>query len=92
LPSFAVGTDFVPHDMVAQIHQGEMIVPAAFNGGSQNDALVKEIKALRQEVSQLRTDNNAQQISIALNVEKTAKILTKNDTGSGIWTTTTAPA
>ena len=92
LPSFAVGTDFVPHDMVAQIHKGEMIVPAAFNGGGQNDALVKEIKALRQEVSQLRTDNNAQQVSIALNMEKTAKILTKNDTGSGIWTTTTAPA
>jgi hypothetical protein len=36
LPSFAVGTDFVPRDMVAQIHQGEKIVPAAQNnGGSQ---------------------------------------------------------
>jgi hypothetical protein len=26
--SFDVGTDRVPHDMIAQIHKGEMIVPA----------------------------------------------------------------
>lgn len=31
LPSFDVGTNYVPHDMIAQIHRGEMIVPAAFN-------------------------------------------------------------
>lgn len=34
LPSFAVGTDFVPRDMIAQIHQGEKIVPAAQNTGA----------------------------------------------------------
>jgi len=31
LPSFDVGTDYVPHDMVAQIHEGERIIPAADN-------------------------------------------------------------
>lgn len=37
LPSFAVGTDYVPHDMVAQIHKGERIVPAHENRGMGGD-------------------------------------------------------
>lgn len=28
LPSFAVGSDNLPHDMVAKVHKGEMIIPA----------------------------------------------------------------
>lgn len=31
LPSFAVGSDYVPHNMVARIHRGEKIIPAAQN-------------------------------------------------------------
>lgn len=31
LPSFDVGTDYVPRDMIAQIHKGEKITPAAQN-------------------------------------------------------------
>lgn len=31
MPSFAVGTDYVPNDMIAQIHEGEKIVPKKFN-------------------------------------------------------------
>ena len=33
LPSFDIGTPTVPHDMVAQIHKGETIVPATFAEG-----------------------------------------------------------
>ncbi len=34
LPSFDVGTDYVPNDMVAMVHKGEKIVPASQNAGS----------------------------------------------------------
>jgi len=44
LPSFAVGTNYVPQDMVAQIHKGEAIIPAAYNpsagGGASNNVVV----------------------------------------------------
>ena len=59
IPGFARGTNWVPQDMLAQIHQGEAIIPAPFNPAkygrdSGNDALVTEIKALREEVKSLR--------------------------------------
>lgn len=37
LPSFAVGVWDVPHDMVAQIHKGETIVPATYAEGMRNN-------------------------------------------------------
>ena len=75
LPSFAVGTNYVPQDMVAQIHKGEAIVPAAFNpmltSGSNNGGnaeLVAEVRALRQQVAELqatadKTERNTKRAS-----------------------------
>jgi len=42
LPSFDVGTPYVPRDMLAVVHQGERIVPAAQNrpGGGQSISVV----------------------------------------------------
>lgn len=61
IPAFAVGTNYVPRDMLAQIHEGEAIVPKAYNpwanGGassSDNTALIAEIRSLREEVAGLR--------------------------------------
>lgn len=63
LHPFAVGTNYVPGDMPAMIHEGERIIPAADNrelmarlsgSGNDNSALVAEIRALRTELSEVK--------------------------------------
>jgi hypothetical protein len=62
-PSFAVGTNFVPDDMLAQVHRGERIIPAADNAelmasignrNRTNEVLAQEIKKLNQEIKVLQ--------------------------------------
>lgn len=65
LPSFSVGANIIPQDMIAQVHKGEMIVPAKFNpatsgirNGIDNNLvkeLITEVRALRSENAQLQT-------------------------------------
>lgn len=63
LRGFAVGTNYVPTNMPAMIHEGERIIPAADNRelmrrlsspNEGNAALVAEIRALRTEVAGLK--------------------------------------
>lgn len=78
LPSFDVGTNYVPRDMVAQIHEGEAIVPKPYNpaaGGFDGfgraiDAMATEIKNLRSELTALRSQQAREtQAVIAHDVE-----------------------
>lgn len=57
--SFAVGTNYVPYDMTAQIHEGEAIVPKAYNpaagGGVNNTARLESlVEGLTKEVQRLQ--------------------------------------
>jgi phage baseplate assembly protein gpV len=76
-PSFAVGTNEVPNDMAANIHRGERIIPAA-----DNRELMRRLnspsasnEALAAEIRQLRAELKAQNLAIAKNTSRTAKIL-----------------
>ena len=76
--SFAVGTNYVPYDMTANIHEGERIIPKADNYrlSQDNKEMIAELKALRAE---LKIQNGE---SAKWN-QKTAKILDKWD-GDGM--------
>jgi len=84
IPAFAVGTDYIPRDMLAVVHKGEQIVPAAYNphangtapGGANQAALVEEIRALR-------TDNQAQALALVQLQKRMNKLLERWD-GNGM--------
>lgn len=65
IPKFAVGTNYVPRDMLAMVHEGEQIIPKAFNPMLNPDAnsggaeLVLEVRALREAVAALEAAASA---------------------------------
>lgn len=72
IPRFAVGTNYVPQDMVAMLHKGEAVVPSVYNpanGGSSSDGQL--IQSLISEIQLLRAESR----SAAASAEQTAKIL-----------------
>lgn len=53
IPSYDVGTDFVPNDGLAMIHRGEKIIPAGENRND-NAELIAEVRQMRQENVQMK--------------------------------------
>lgn len=70
LPSFDIGTDYVPEDMVARIHKGERITPAKYNNNADNQ-LLQEVKLLRQEIATMKQHSE----QTASNTKKTKDII-----------------
>lgn len=57
LPAFASGTNYVQRDMIAQIHEGEAIIPKAYNpaiGNNGNTRLENLVEGLTAEVQRLQ--------------------------------------
>lgn len=66
IPSYDIGTNRVPRDMLAMVHKDEAIVPKAFNpwanGQAMNSgdpALLAEMRAMRAELAALRAASQA---------------------------------
>lgn len=60
IAQFAVGTNYVPQDMFAKIHEGEAVVPKAYNpaaNGSNSADLVAELRGLRKDVAALQASS-----------------------------------
>ena len=82
LHSFDVGTNYLPSDMLAQVHEGERIIPAADNRElmarlssptSNNDALVAELRAQRIESEKMRIENEKLRLMLEIHLYAIAK-------------------
>jgi hypothetical protein len=66
IPSYDVGTNYVPRDTLAMVHEGEAIIPKKYNqeGGFNMSELISEVANLRTEVR-----------AVVTHTSKTAKLL-----------------
>jgi TP901 family phage tail tape measure protein len=93
---FAVGTNRVPRDMLAMIHKDEAIVPAAYNpavgGQGAQDAMLTELRAVRNELAKSNRELAAMKIELGLvkvataSTDKTLKNVTGPTGGSAFAT------
>ena len=91
LPSFDVGTDFVPFDMLALIHKGERITPRAYNpaAGYAEPGNSIDWMSLRAEIQALHNDNSAENRAMVAIIQKMARILDDVSQGGNTLRTTT---
>ena len=62
LPSYDVGTPYVPNDQLAMVHKGEAIIPAKYNrihgqmnSSTDNSLLYQTVDAMNAEIGELRS-------------------------------------
>lgn len=75
VPSYDVGTNYVPQDMLAMVHEGEAIVPRAFNpalAGGTSGGSDTEIRGLRTQVASLEKTVGDLLEKIERNTKRTA--------------------
>lgn len=84
IPKLDVGTNYVQRSGLAIIHEGEAVVPKAYNpaanvnalrAASDNSEVAAEIRAMRAENEQLRKDLNHVLGRVAESAEKTADLI-----------------
>jgi hypothetical protein len=67
LPAYEIGTNYVPNDGLAFLHEGEAVIPKAYNPAvsdlNNSSSLVEELKSLRIEVQMLRIEARATAIN-----------------------------
>ena len=73
IPAYATGTNYVPKDGPAYLHQGEAVIPKAYNpaagGNSRTDALLEGLTKEVQRLQSIVNDGNKsnERIAIAVN-------------------------
>jgi hypothetical protein len=94
IPGFARGGDHLGGYRLVGEHGAELEAtgPSRIFSSSQTRAILggelkEEMRALRQEVSQLRAENADYQYKLVINTDKMQKVLVRNDTGHGMLTT-----
>ena len=60
VPSYDVGTNYVPNDQLAMVHKGEAIIPAKYNtsftgNSTDNSLLYRTIDNMNSEIASLRS-------------------------------------
>ena len=74
---FTIGTNYVPYDMTANIHQGERIIPAADNRELLARMAEPQDNSTGTEIIRLREENRAQAAAFAGFMSRCAKVLEK---------------
>ncbi len=83
VPSYDVGTPYVPATGLALIHEGEAIVPKAYNPAAGGKSSQAQSDELAEQVRQLREENKAQARAMVALQLRMARMLEKWD-GDGL--------